>query len=161
MTLETFLAWKKRKIQEKKETARKDEDKKRSDFKAGRQVGLSGREMFSFNPEMAAEFDLEEGDEAFDSTMYKSDDEDAIEYKEINLDMLDDGSEVGWTFTCWGFFGQNSCDFRLTIPAQWQLTTDLSRMMSQNPAAAQTTRMMPLLRFPLMKTYFWKRIWMA
>ncbi|ENN75158.1 zinc finger CCCH domain-containing protein 15 homolog isoform X1 [Dendroctonus ponderosae] len=99
VTLETFLAWKKRKIQEKKDAAKKDEDKKRSDFKAGRQVGLSGREMFSFNPEMAAEFDLEEGDEAFDSTMYKNDDEDAVEYKEINLDMLDDGSEVDDTGT--------------------------------------------------------------
>ncbi|KAL1517421.1 hypothetical protein ABEB36_001188 [Hypothenemus hampei] len=93
VTLETFLAWKKRKIQEKKEAAKKDEDKKRNDFKAGRQVGLSGREMFSFNPEMAMQNDLEEGDEAFDSTLYKNEDEDNLEYKEINLDMLGE-SEV-------------------------------------------------------------------
>lgn len=88
VTLETFLAWKKRKIQEKKDAAKKEEDKKRSDFKAGRQVGLSGREMFSFNPEMAAENDLEEGDEAFDSSLYRNEEEDTIEYKEINLDIL-------------------------------------------------------------------------
>lgn len=52
--METFLAWKKRKLHERKEKAEKDEEKKRSDFKAGRQVGISGREMFSFNPELAA-----------------------------------------------------------------------------------------------------------
>lgn len=51
--------------------------------------------MFSFNPEMAMQNDLEDGDEAFDSNMYKSDDEDAIEYKEINLDILEhDAAEV-------------------------------------------------------------------
>lgn len=35
------------------EQAIKDEEKKRSDYKAGRQVGISGREMFYFNPELA------------------------------------------------------------------------------------------------------------
>ncbi|KAF7271320.1 zinc finger CCCH domain-containing protein 15 homolog [Rhynchophorus ferrugineus] len=100
ITLETFLAWKKRKIQEKKDAARKEEDKKRSDYKAGRQVGLSGREMFSFNPDMAMENDLEDGDEAFDSNLYKEEEEDAIEYKEINLDILEhDVSEVDGTGT--------------------------------------------------------------
>lgn len=54
ITLETFLAWKKRKLQEKKEQAIKDEEKRRNDYKAGRQVGISGREMFYFNPELAA-----------------------------------------------------------------------------------------------------------
>lgn len=54
ITLETFLAWKKRKLKEKKEQALKDEEKRRNDYKAGRQVGISGREMFYFNPELAA-----------------------------------------------------------------------------------------------------------
>ena len=40
VTLESFISWKKRKIQEKKESMQKDEDKKRADFKAGRQVGV-------------------------------------------------------------------------------------------------------------------------
>lgn len=52
--METFLAWKKRKLKEKKEQALKDEEKRRNDYKAGRQVGISGREMFYFNPELAA-----------------------------------------------------------------------------------------------------------
>lgn len=94
VTLETFLAWKKRKIQEKKDTAKQEEEKKRNDFKAGRQIGLSGREMFSFNPDMAKEYDMEEGDEAIDSYSYDND-EDQMEYKEINLDILgQDAQEV-------------------------------------------------------------------
>lgn len=38
ITLESFVAWKKRKLLEKVEQAKKDEDKKRTDYKAGRQV---------------------------------------------------------------------------------------------------------------------------
>lgn len=87
VTLETFLAWKKRKIQEKKDAAKQEEEKKRNDFKAGRQIGLSGREMFSFNPDMAKEYDMEDGDEAIDSYSYENE-EDQMEYKEINLDIL-------------------------------------------------------------------------
>jgi len=40
VTLESFLAWKKRKIKEKKEAIIKDEEKKRTDYKAGRQIGV-------------------------------------------------------------------------------------------------------------------------
>ena len=40
VTLDTFKQWKIRKIQERKDALRKDEDKKRADFKAGRQVGV-------------------------------------------------------------------------------------------------------------------------
>lgn len=87
ITLDSFNAWKKRKIQEKYDTAIKDEEKKRTDFKAGRQIGLSGREMFSFNPELAADYDMEDGDEAFDNYA-RSEDEDEIVYKELQLDML-------------------------------------------------------------------------
>lgn len=47
------MAWKKRKLKEKEEQAIKEEEKKRNDYKAGRQVGISGREMFYFNPDLA------------------------------------------------------------------------------------------------------------
>lgn len=40
VTLESFLAWKKRKIREKKDAIVKDEEKKRTDYKAGRQIGV-------------------------------------------------------------------------------------------------------------------------
>lgn len=87
ITLETFLAWKKRKLQEKKDAAIKEEEKRRNDYKAGRHVGLSGREMFSFNPELAKDNEIEEGDEAFDSYSV-AEEEDEVQYKELNLDML-------------------------------------------------------------------------
>lgn len=75
-------------MQEKKDAAIKDEEKKRSDYKAGRQVGLSGREMFSFNPELAADNDMEDGDEAFDYYDIAEEEEESIEYKELNLDLI-------------------------------------------------------------------------
>ena len=55
VTLETFVKWKKRKLREKAEAAEKDTDKKKDKVKAGLSVGLSGREMFSFNPSMAGQ----------------------------------------------------------------------------------------------------------
>ncbi|XP_011308048.1 zinc finger CCCH domain-containing protein 15 homolog [Fopius arisanus] len=90
ITLETFLAWKKRKLTEKKEKAIKDEEKKRSDYKAGRQVGISGREMFSFNPELAAGDGIDDGDEAIDSYQFHEDDEEGekIEYRELDMERL-------------------------------------------------------------------------
>lgn len=41
VTLESFIAWKKRKVKEKKAAALKDEEKKRNDYKAGRQHGVT------------------------------------------------------------------------------------------------------------------------
>ncbi|XP_063703537.1 zinc finger CCCH domain-containing protein 15 homolog [Culicoides brevitarsis] len=101
VTLETFLAWKKRKIQERKDAAKKDEDKKRKDFSAGRSLGLSGREMFSFNPELANDGDMEDGDVAIDSYAYNQDEEDAnVQYKELDLNALSvAGLEVDGTGT--------------------------------------------------------------
>lgn len=43
--------------------------------------------MFSFNPELAADNEMEDGDEAFDSYAYAQDD-DEMEYKELSLDAL-------------------------------------------------------------------------
>ncbi|CAF3608097.1 unnamed protein product [Rotaria sordida] len=74
VTLESFLAWKKRKIEEKKQQLVKDEEKKRNDFvKHGRLLGLSGREMFTFNPDLIANDD-EDADNDIDYR-HRSDDE--------------------------------------------------------------------------------------
>ncbi|KAI5637487.1 hypothetical protein NE865_09774 [Phthorimaea operculella] len=79
ITLETFLAWKKKKIKEKQDNLVKAEEQRRTDYKAGRAVGLSGREM-----QYAS--DSSEGD--------------ATEYREITLDMLgNDASEADDTGT--------------------------------------------------------------
>lgn len=49
MTLESFLAWKKRKVREKKAAIIKDEEKKRTDYKAGRQIGVCNFFYFSYD----------------------------------------------------------------------------------------------------------------
>jgi hypothetical protein len=41
VTLESFLSWKKRKLSEKAKNAKEQEEKRRQEFKAGRQVGVS------------------------------------------------------------------------------------------------------------------------
>ncbi|XP_072947324.1 zinc finger CCCH domain-containing protein 15 homolog [Epargyreus clarus] len=84
ITLETFLAWKKKKIKEKQETLAAAEEQRRSDFKAGRAVGLSGREMFSFDPALAADDD-DDGD-ALDYR--RDDDDDDDDYRELRLDLV-------------------------------------------------------------------------
>lgn len=88
VTLESFLAWKKRKIQEKKDLLAQEEEQKKRDYKSGRQFGISGREMFSFNPELATDNDLEDDDTAYASYEREDDDENVFEYKELDLDML-------------------------------------------------------------------------
>ncbi|XP_017044731.1 zinc finger CCCH domain-containing protein 15 homolog [Drosophila ficusphila] len=89
VTLESFLAWKKRKLSEKKAKQLAEEERKKSDFSKGKQFGISGREMFSFNPDLVDDGPMEEGDAAFD--IYKRDDDDddnAVEFKELDLAAL-------------------------------------------------------------------------
>lgn len=88
ITLETFLAWKKRKLKEKEEQAIKDEEKKRNDYKAGRQVGISGREMFYFNPDLAMGDGIDDGDEAISSYVREEDDIEDMQYKELDTERL-------------------------------------------------------------------------
>lgn len=89
VTLESFLSWKKRKIQEKKDKLAKEEDQKKKDYKSGKQFGLSGKEMFSFNPELADDGPMDDGDAVFDSYARSEEDEDeAFEYKEVDLEDL-------------------------------------------------------------------------
>lgn len=66
----------------------KEEEQKKRDYKSGRQFGISGREMFSFNPELATDNDLEDDDTAYASYEREDDDENVFEYKELDLDML-------------------------------------------------------------------------
>ncbi|XP_014365014.2 zinc finger CCCH domain-containing protein 15 homolog [Papilio machaon] len=87
ITLETFLAWKKKKIKDKQEAMDKAEEQRRTDFKAGRAVGLSGREMFSFDPALAADAD-EDGDEAVDLGTYGEEEGDTTEYREVQFDLI-------------------------------------------------------------------------
>lgn len=89
VTLESFLLWKKRKIQEKKDKRIAEEEKKKKDYSKGKQFGISGREMFSFNPDLVDDGPMEDGDAAFDSYARSDDEEDStVEYKELDLAAL-------------------------------------------------------------------------
>lgn len=100
ITLKTFLDWKRRKIQEHKNAIIKEEEKKRIDFKAGRHIGLSGREMFSFNPDLADDNEMYDGDEAIISYAASDDNEDNTHYKEIDFSqMYNEAQEVDNTGT--------------------------------------------------------------
>ncbi|GAB6018652.1 hypothetical protein CHUAL_000330 [Chamberlinius hualienensis] len=90
VTLESFLKWKKRKLAEKEELTKKDDARKKAEFKAGRSVGLSGREMFTFKPEMAADDITEEGEATFDTQNMEKDEEgeEYVEVYEITLEGL-------------------------------------------------------------------------
>ncbi|XP_060879905.1 zinc finger CCCH domain-containing protein 15 homolog [Metopolophium dirhodum] len=126
VTLESFLAWKKRKVREKKDAIIKDEEKKRTDYKAGRQIGLSGREMFSFNPEMAIGDSMDDGEEAFDAYI-RDEDEDVdgnVKVREIQLETLElEASEVDDTGTRLPQDRFNDCDLA-TIPINENLFVD-------------------------------------
>ena len=62
VTLESFLAWKKRKVEEKKEDRKKQDDKKRADYKLGFVNGLTGRDLFTFDPTLISVDDDDGGD---------------------------------------------------------------------------------------------------
>ncbi|KAG9511373.1 Zinc finger CCCH domain-containing protein 15-like protein, partial [Fragariocoptes setiger] len=75
LTLEAFLEWKKRKIEERRADLAQEEARKRTEFNAGRHIGLSGRDMFTFNPELAADAEMEEDEAAFDDFCLEEDED--------------------------------------------------------------------------------------
>lgn len=88
VTLETFLAWKKRKIEEKRQAEMEEEKKKLKDYKSGKQFGISGREMFSFNPDLVNDM-MDDGDEALE--YIREQDENEGDFKEIDFSALSAG----------------------------------------------------------------------
>lgn len=78
----------------------KDEEQKRRDYKSGKQFGLSGREMFSFNPALATDNDLEDEEDAYVTYEREDDDDEQVtEYKELDLEALAlDAQEVHFIF---------------------------------------------------------------
>ncbi|KJH51798.1 Transketolase, pyridine binding domain protein [Dictyocaulus viviparus] len=49
ITLQSFIAWKKRKLYEKKQKEAEEEKAKKDKIKAGKALGMSGRDLFTFN----------------------------------------------------------------------------------------------------------------
>ncbi|KAK3543965.1 hypothetical protein QTP70_032310, partial [Hemibagrus guttatus] len=78
ITLETFLAWKKRKRQEKIAKAEQDMERKKADFKAGKALGLcAGEKCSSSGPEL-----VNDDDEEADDPRYAEVDDEFIEQEE-------------------------------------------------------------------------------
>lgn len=77
----------------------KEEDQKKKDYKSGKQFGLSGKEMFSFNPDLADDGPVEEGDAVFDSYDREEEDDGAFEYKELDLADIAMAAQEVFVFT--------------------------------------------------------------
>jgi len=93
VTLETFVAWKKKKIREKETLEKKDKAKKAKEFKSGQTGGMSGRDMFLMDPTMLARHVEEDDGEDFDLTREAGED-DGVKVHEIKFDeygIMDDG----------------------------------------------------------------------
>jgi len=86
VTKETFLAWKKKKLDEKKEKLKQDMNKKKDDFSKGKGLlKISGKEVFLFKPELADADDDEADDEIYNYEK-NAEEEDEEPCAEINLD---------------------------------------------------------------------------
>jgi len=84
---ETFLAWKKRKIQEKKDKLQQDMKAKKEEFKAGKgMMKISGKEVFLFKPELADDDDDEADDEVYNREVDEDDQDEPC--TEIDLDVF-------------------------------------------------------------------------
>ncbi|KAM3917064.1 zinc finger CCCH domain-containing protein 15 [Leptodactylus fuscus] len=98
ITLESFLAWKKRKRQDRIVKAEEEMERRKADFKAGKSLGISGREVFEFRPEL-----VDDDDEEADDTNYIAEiDEDDIDTSDVtDIDLsrfvLKDVDETGIT----------------------------------------------------------------
>lgn len=89
ITLESFLAWKNAKVKERQANEDKERDRKRDEFKAGRHFGLSGRDMFTFRPELAADDGQNEDDEeTYDLSQIEGNDDGTQGVRELTLEDL-------------------------------------------------------------------------
>ena len=78
ITLQTFVAWKKKKLKERAESEKKENLKKKKDFKdTGATHGMSGRDMFMMDPNILSkqQVDEDEDGEDFDLTREQQDDD--------------------------------------------------------------------------------------
>lgn len=69
VTLETFNEWKKNRTAKKEAEELAARKAKETRMKAGRSQGMSGRDLFDFNPSLAME--AEEDEDAMDLTIYE------------------------------------------------------------------------------------------
>jgi len=93
VTIETFVAWKRKKLKEKKAAADKLKDKKKKDIKSGQTGGLSGKDIFTFNPSIVQGEEVDEEAADFDLGIREEEDV-GVKVHEIKFDeygIMDDG----------------------------------------------------------------------
>lgn len=95
--LTAFVAWKRRKIEERKQKDKEEMEKKKKEFSAGRSFGISGREMFTINPDLVTEDQMDEDEATFDSKLRERYDDDLkivdLDQEKLSLEARDaDGS---------------------------------------------------------------------
>uniref|UniRef100_A0A7E4V2T0 Zinc finger CCCH domain-containing protein 15 homolog n=1 Tax=Panagrellus redivivus TaxID=6233 RepID=A0A7E4V2T0_PANRE len=84
VTLESFIAWKKRKIVEKRKKVAEAEKQKKANLKQGKQGGMSGRDLFTYNPDMVGEDDDEAQADAIEREVEEGDGEEEVKAFEID-----------------------------------------------------------------------------
>ncbi|ELU02233.1 hypothetical protein CAPTEDRAFT_163557 [Capitella teleta] len=86
VTLHSFLKWKDRKRKDRAAKEKAEAKKRKQDFSSGKTGGISGREMFEFNPALVSrDDDDEEGGAVFTE---RDEDEYIGPVREINMDLL-------------------------------------------------------------------------
>jgi len=97
ITLQTFVAWKKKKLKERADAAKKEKDKKKKDYSTGNVTGMSGRDMFMMDPNIMSKYnqdDDEDDGEDFDLTREVNEEDLGVKVHEIKFDaygIMDDG----------------------------------------------------------------------
>lgn len=99
ITLESFLAWKKRKRQEKISKAEQDMERRKADFKAGKALVISGREVFEFRPELVDADDEEADDTRYIQGTGEDEVDDLMDVNDVDLNLYvpKDVDETGIT----------------------------------------------------------------
>lgn len=90
ITLTSFMAWKKKRIEERRMKAAADAEKKKADLKDGKNVTVTGREIFTFNPDLIRDEDMDDGEATFDTKTRE--DLDGDEAVELDLEKLAAGA---------------------------------------------------------------------
>ncbi|KAL3997473.1 Zinc finger C-x8-C-x5-C-x3-H type (and similar) family protein [Acanthocheilonema viteae] len=86
VTLETFICWKKKKLRERKRKIAEEVKEKKKNIKTGKSIGMSGRDLFTYNPELVVEDEGDmEGGIAFERG-FEEEDNDESEIKPFEID---------------------------------------------------------------------------
>ena len=94
VTLESFQKWKAERVKRKEEAEQEDTRLKEQQRRANKLTGLSGREVFTFRPELLEDFEEDEEDEEFDLAQYRHQGSDAEEEDEDEDEEDGDGESV-------------------------------------------------------------------